>query len=143
MTCSPPCRCPTPRGRPAAADGGAGAALPRPAHLALLWTGHLALGRGSDLHEPRVARLVASAIAFHDAVLEPGRADNERASAALWREAAAASGAVPAEEADWVAGTIEATPTTSRRRRRSWRRRTLAPHPRSWPRRGSGCWTWT
>ena len=76
-------------------------------HLALLWTRHIALGRGSDLHEPRLARMIAAAIAFHDAVLEPGRADNERASAALWREAAAAT--VPAEEIDWVAGTIEAT----------------------------------
>jgi predicted metal-dependent HD superfamily phosphohydrolase len=78
-------------------------------HIALLWARHLALGRGSGFHEPRVARLVASAIAFHDAVLEPGRADNERASAALWREAAAAGCAMPAEEVDWVAGTIEAT----------------------------------
>ncbi len=77
-------------------------------HLALLWARHLTLGRGSGFHEPRVARLVASAIAFHDAVLEPGRAGNERASAALWREAAAAA-AVPAEEVDWVAGTIKAT----------------------------------
>ena len=56
-----------------------------------------------------MTRLVASAIAFHDAVLEPGRAGNERASGALWREAAAAGCAVPAEEVDWVAGTIEAT----------------------------------
>ncbi len=79
-----------------------------PGHLALLWTRHLALGRGSDLHGPRLARLVASAIAFHDAVLEPGRADNERASAALWREEAA-DAAVPAEEVEWVAGTIQAT----------------------------------
>ena len=79
-----------------------------PHHIALLWSRHLALGRGTVLHGPRVARLVASAVAFHDAVLEPGRADNERASAALWREAAAAA-AVPAEEVDWVAGTIEAT----------------------------------
>ena len=78
-------------------------------HLALLWTRHLVLGRGSDLHQPRVARLVASAIAFHDAVLEPGRTDNERASAALWREAACNGGAVTAEEVDWVAGTVEAT----------------------------------
>jgi predicted metal-dependent HD superfamily phosphohydrolase len=76
-------------------------------HLAVLWTRHLVLGRGSVLHEPRLARMVAAAIAFHDAVLEPGRADNERASAALWREAAAAT--VPAEEIAWVAGTIEAT----------------------------------
>ena len=60
-----------------------------PRHLALLWARHLALGRAPGFHEPRVARLVASAIAFHDAVLEPGRAGNERASAALWREAAA------------------------------------------------------
>ncbi len=79
-----------------------------PHHIALLWSRHLALGRGTVLHGPRVARLVASAVAFHDAVLEPGRADNERASAALWREAAAGAG-VPVEEADWVAGTIEAT----------------------------------
>jgi predicted metal-dependent HD superfamily phosphohydrolase len=77
-------------------------------HLALLWARHLALGRGSGFHEPRVARLVASAIAFHDAVLEPGRAGNERASAALWRQAAA-GGALETEEVDWVAGTIEAT----------------------------------
>ena len=76
-------------------------------HLALLWTRHLVLGRGSDLHEPCLARMVAAAIAFHDAVLEPGRTDNERASAALWREAGAI--AVSAEEIDWVAGTIEAT----------------------------------
>ncbi len=76
-------------------------------HIAELWTRHLALGRGSGLHEPRVALMVASAIAFHDAVLQPGRTDNERASAALWREAAAP--ALPAEEVDWVAGTIEAT----------------------------------
>ncbi len=79
-----------------------------PRHLALLWARHLALGRGSGLHEPSVARLVASAVAFHDAVLEPGRAGNERASAALWREVASAA-ALPAEEIDWVAGTIEAT----------------------------------
>ena len=79
-----------------------------PHHIALLWSRHLALGRGTVLHGPRVARLVASAVAFHDAVLEPGRADNERASAALWREAATAA-EVPAEEVDWVAGTIEAT----------------------------------
>jgi predicted metal-dependent HD superfamily phosphohydrolase len=81
-------------------------------HIALLWTRHLALGRGSGFHEPRVARLVASAIAFHDAVLEPGHAGNERASAALWRKAAAAAargGAMLAEEVEWVAGTIEAT----------------------------------
>ena len=77
-------------------------------HIALLWTRHLAFGRDSDLEEPRVARLVASAIAFHDAVLEPGHAGNERASAALWRETASAA-AVTAEEVDWVAGTIEAT----------------------------------
>ena len=76
-------------------------------HLVLLWARHLVLGRGSDLCEPRLARMVASAIAFHDAVLEPGRINNERASAVLWREAA--SVALPTEEVDWVAGTIEAT----------------------------------
>ncbi|HYI84923.1 MAG TPA: hypothetical protein VEX11_17160 [Acetobacteraceae bacterium] len=111
-----------------------------PWHLALLWTRHLALGRGSDLHEPRVAQLIASAIAFHDAVLEPGRTDNERASAALWREAAAAA-AVTARSTGWRAPSRR-RPTTSPRPGRRWRRARWAPRRYSSSARGSGCWTW-
>ena len=76
-------------------------------HLALLWSRHLEIA-----HEPRFgdghARcLAACAIAFHDAVLETSRSDNEERSALLWRDAA--TGRLPAEDVAWVADTIRAT----------------------------------
>lgn len=81
----------------------------RDEHLALLWRRHRVLGRNGAFHAPRVERLIASAIAFHDAVLDTTRDDNEVASAQLWREMAGAAGELSDDEIDWVAGTIEAT----------------------------------
>ncbi len=81
----------------------------RDEHLALLWRRHRVLGRNGAFHTPRLERLVASAIAFHDAVLDTTRTDNETASAALWREMAGAAGQLSHDEIDWVADTIEAT----------------------------------
>jgi predicted metal-dependent HD superfamily phosphohydrolase len=76
------------------------------AHLALLWRRHHEFGVGSAfVTEPWDTR-IACAIAFHDAVYDPLRADNEAASAALWR---AARPAMEEAAQDWVAGTIEAT----------------------------------
>lgn len=81
----------------------------RDEHLGLLWQRHRSLGQHSAFHAPHLERLIASAIAFHDAVLDTTRTDNEAASAALWREMAGAAGQLSADEIDWVAVTIEAT----------------------------------
>ncbi|HJS85696.1 MAG TPA: hypothetical protein VJ779_09560 [Acetobacteraceae bacterium] len=81
----------------------------RDEHLALLWRRHRTFGQGGAFHARPVERLVASAIAFHDAVLDTTRTDNEAASAALWREMASAAGQLSPKEIDWVAGTIAAT----------------------------------
>jgi predicted metal-dependent HD superfamily phosphohydrolase len=81
----------------------------RDEHLALLWQRHRSLGQDGAFHVPHLERLIASAIAFHDVVLDTTRADNEAASAALWREMAGAAGQLSPDEIDWVAVTIEAT----------------------------------
>lgn len=81
----------------------------RDEHPALLWQRHRSLGRDGAFQAPHLHRLIASAIAFHDAVLDTTRTDNEAASAALWREMAGAAGQASPDEIDWVAGTIEAT----------------------------------
>ena len=75
-------------------------------HLATLWQRHLSHGAGLPVREPPWHRRIACAIAFHDAVYDPTRRDNEAASAALWRNAAPA---LAPWETDWVAGTILAT----------------------------------
>jgi predicted metal-dependent HD superfamily phosphohydrolase len=81
----------------------------RDEHPALLWQRHCSLGRDGAFRAPHLDRLIASAIAFHDAVLDTTRTDNEAASAALWREMAGAAGQLSPDEIEWVAGTIEAT----------------------------------
>lgn len=79
------------------------------AHVALLWTRHRRLSRGTPFRAPRIERLIAAAIAYHDAVYVAARGDNEAASAALFRARAAAGGRMTRAERDWVAGTIAAT----------------------------------
>ncbi|TCZ63000.1 HD domain-containing protein [Roseicella aquatilis] len=79
------------------------------AHLTVLWERHRRYGRTGPMRRPRMARLIAAAILFHDAVLQPGAADNEARSAAFWRATARRlRGFTPAEIA-WVAETIQAT----------------------------------
>jgi predicted metal-dependent HD superfamily phosphohydrolase len=75
-------------------------------HVALLWKRHLRYGAGLVVTAEPWHRLIASAIAFHDAVHDPRRRDNEAASAALWRRA---QPSLSQDEVEWVAGTIEAT----------------------------------
>lgn len=76
------------------------------AHVALLWERHCRHGAGLAFTQPPWHRLIACAIAFHDAVLDTTRRDNEDRSAALWR----ASGADLDEAClAWVEGTILAT----------------------------------
>ena len=78
------------------------------AHVALLWQRHLEFGAGTMFAAERSTRLIACAIAYHDAIYDPARRDNEARSAALWRDHAAA-GPMPASEIAWVADTIIAT----------------------------------
>ena len=85
------------------------------------------------MRRPQVARMIAAAILFHDAILVPGADDNEARSAELWRRAARRlRGFTPAEIA-WVADTIRATADHLNARCRMASR----------ARRGSGCSTST
>ncbi len=78
-------------------------------HIALLWARHRLMSRGGALDTPRLNRMIAAAIAFHDVVYDARRRDNELRSAALWRHAAARCPGFTRQEVEWVAGTIEAT----------------------------------
>lgn len=75
-------------------------------HVALLWQRHLRYGVGLPVTAEPWHTLIACAIAFHDAIHDPHRRDNETASAALWRQSRPA---LPRDEVEWVAETIEAT----------------------------------
>lgn len=76
-------------------------------HLAVLWQRHRRYGVGTPFLAPAPNRLIACAIAFHDAVYDSARRDNEHRSALLWRRYA------PPDLSDmavrWVGDTIEAT----------------------------------
>lgn len=76
------------------------------AHIARLWQRHLQFGAGLRVADEPWATRIACAIAFHDAVFDAGRIDNETASAALWREAGAS---LDKRDVEWVARTIEMT----------------------------------
>ncbi len=77
-------------------------------HLAVLWARHRSFGAAAGLGDAATGRLIACAIAYHDAVYDATRRDNEARSAALWRAAAGEAG-LPEGEVEWVAGTILAT----------------------------------
>lgn len=95
-------------------------------HLVTLWTRHCRFGIGTPFHAPAASRLIACAIAFHDAVYDATRRDNEHRSAVLWRRYAPAD--LSPADVDWVAATIEATAdhlaahdaSTQRARLRLW-----------------------
>ncbi len=74
-------------------------------HVALLWERHLAYGAGV-VREAPWHQWLACAIAYHDAIYDASRKDNEARSAALWE---AAGAGLPAEGIAWVTGTILAT----------------------------------
>jgi len=76
-------------------------------HLAVLWTRHRRYGGGTPFVAPLASRLIACTIAFHDAIYDATRRDNEHRSALLWRRHAPAD--LSAADIDWVAATIEAT----------------------------------
>lgn len=78
------------------------------AHLALLWGRHRRYAAEADLDVPDVDRLVACAIAFHDAIFEAGRPDNEQRSADLWMDASR-NCSMNDQDRSWVATTILAT----------------------------------
>ena len=78
-------------------------------HIACLWTQHRRLSRGTIFRTSRVERLIATAIIFHDAILDPRRSDNEAASARLWRRRAAIGCRLPRRFIERVACIIEAT----------------------------------
>jgi predicted metal-dependent HD superfamily phosphohydrolase len=76
-------------------------------HLAVLWIRHRRYGGGTPFLAPAANRLIACAIAFHDAVYDATRRDNEHRSALLWQRHAPAD--LPTVAVDWVSETIEAT----------------------------------
>ena len=75
-------------------------------HVALLWERHRHFGASLAMGAEPWDTRIACAIAFHDAVHDARRRDNEAASAALWR---AARPRLDRAAVEWVAGTIEAT----------------------------------
>lgn len=77
-------------------------------HLAELWLRHRSFASGRLL-TPQAEMLLACAIAFHDAVYEARRTDNEHASAQLWRLRARMARRVPRAVIARVARAIEAT----------------------------------
>ena len=72
-------------------------------HVALLWQRHRHFGASLALDAEPWDTRITCAIAFHDAVHDALRQDNEAASAALWR---AARPRLERSAVDWVAGTI-------------------------------------
>ena len=76
------------------------------AHVALLWERHLRFGAGLSVQEAPWHQWLACAIAYHDAIYDAARKDNEARSAALWE---AAGAGLPAAGVAWVSGTILAT----------------------------------
>ena len=95
-------------------------------HLATLWTRHRRFGIGTPFLAPAATRLIACAIAFHDAVYDAKRHDNEHRSALLWRRYAPPD--LSPADIGWVSATIEATAdhlaardaSTQRARLRLW-----------------------
>lgn len=78
-------------------------------HVAGLWEVHRQFSRGTPMRARRAQRVLAAAIACHDAIYVAGREDNERRSAELWSRLAKLAGRLPRSEVDFVAAVILAT----------------------------------
>ena len=78
-------------------------------HLALLWERHQCHSLRDGSLERQFDTLIASAIAFHDAVYVGGARDNESRSAALWLDVSATAEGLSEDDRLWVADTICAT----------------------------------
>ena len=76
------------------------------AHIALLWQRHRQYGIGLSVHREPWNTWLACAIAYHDAIYDAARRDNEAASAALWQSA---QPDLPPDAIAWVSATILAT----------------------------------
>lgn len=76
-------------------------------HLTVLWSRHRRYAPGTEYGAAAANRLIACAVALHDAIYDSTRSDNEECSAALWRQCAPVD--LAAEDVDWVADTIAAT----------------------------------
>lgn len=76
------------------------------AHVALLWQRHRAYGAGLVVQRAPWDTWLACAIAYHDAIYDAARKDNEARSAVLWQDSRPA---LPWEGIAWVTGTILAT----------------------------------
>ena len=77
-------------------------------HLSDMWRLHERFAQRAGFDPVWSTRLVASSIAYHDAVHVAGRLDNEIRSAELWLADSQAGGIAPEDRA-WVAQTIRAT----------------------------------
>lgn len=73
------------------------------AHVALLWERHLRFGVGLPVQAAPWHRWLACAIAYHDAIYDAARKDNEARSAVMWQDA---KPDLPWEGIAWVTGTI-------------------------------------
>jgi predicted metal-dependent HD superfamily phosphohydrolase len=84
-------------------------------HLVQLWRRHRRYARGAGLDVPEIETLIACAIAYHDAVFDAERSDNEERSAQLWL---GDSDGATMDDADrhWVSDTIRATRDHANRR---------------------------
>ena len=78
-------------------------------HIADLWALHRMLCRRRALPPGCTNQLIAAAIAYHDAIFDLRRSDNEPASAALWQRHARLGGRLPRQAIARVAAAIEAT----------------------------------
>lgn len=77
-------------------------------HLAILWSRHCDHIAETGWQSAAATRLIACTIAYHDAIYDSRRSDNEARSADLWLEVSA-QGPLDDSQRQWVASTIHAT----------------------------------
>ncbi len=78
-------------------------------HVELLWTRHRRFAERTEYGSAGLETLIASAIAYHDAIYDPYQANNEDASARLWLQDAQTIEGFSESDIHWVGETIRAT----------------------------------